>query len=749
MNPKITIFVFLAFFHFINAQSPFNLGFEKIDPGSPAPAGWDMTFKSGGAAGYLVQLDSAMAKEGRYALTILPDPATGTQSFGACSYAIPATYSGRTIELKGYMKTLDVSQDGFAGLWLRLDGLGGALAFNNMEEKQIRGTNDWKEYSIELPLHDETDKIMVGGLLVGTGQMWMDDLRLFIDGKPIELAPEKAKVVLPALQDTAFRNGSGVELSALTPVQLENLIVTGKVWGFVKYYHPEVADGQFNMDFELFRILPAILACKNTGERDRVLVGWIDHLGKVPACRNCPLSFEEDAKQKPSLEWLQDDRLSRKLRDKLQVILENRNRGKHFYISLAPNVGNPIFKNEDPYPQFEYPDAGFRLLALFRYWNIIQYFFPYKYAIGRDWDDVLEEFIPFFVQADDALAYRLVLLNLIGNIHDTHANIWSQDSLLRDYVGTLYPPFQVKFVENKAVVTAYYNEELGKASGVQIGDVIAAIDGIPVEDILGQRLSIYPASNYPTKLRDIARNLLRGNRKECTLTLFRDGEKQELTFNRSESQGLNLMIDWAYNQPDSCYRLLNDSIGYLYLGNIQGEKLEAIFKAFQNTKGMVIDIRNYPSDFVVFSLGQYLVPQPRQFVKFTNGDINYPGLFHWTATLEVGATNPDYYKGKVILLINEITQSSAEYHTMAFRTAPNVTVIGSTTAGADGNVSPFYLPGNLRTMITGIGVYYPDGTETQRVGIIPDIEVKPTIKGIKEGRDELLEKALDVIEKER
>ena len=82
---------------------------------------------------------------------------------------------------------------------------------------------------------------------------------------------------------------------------------------------------------------------------------------------------------------------------------------------------------------------------------------------------------------------------------------------------------------------------------------------------------------------------------------------------------------------------------------------------------------------------------------------------------------------------------------MAFRTAPNAVVVGSKTAGADGNVSPFYLPGNIRTMITGIGVYYPDGQETQRVGILPDIEVKPTINGIKEGRDELLEKAIEII----
>ncbi len=82
---------------------------------------------------------------------------------------------------------------------------------------------------------------------------------------------------------------------------------------------------------------------------------------------------------------------------------------------------------------------------------------------------------------------------------------------------------------------------------------------------------------------------------------------------------------------------------------------------------------------------------------------------------------------------------------MALRVAPKTKVIGSTTAAADGNVSEIILPGRIRTMISGIGVYYPDGTETQRIGIIPDVELHPTIRGIRAGKDELLEKAQDWI----
>ena len=95
-----------------------------------------------------------------------------------------------------------------------------------------------------------------------------------------------------------------------------------------------------------------------------------------------------------------------------------------------------------------------------------------------------------------------------------------------------------------------------------------------------------------------------------------------------------------------------------------------------------------------------------------------------------------------MILVDEGSKSQAEYTAMAFRAAHGALVVGSTTAGADGNVSPFALPRGLSTMISGIGVYYPDKAPTQRIGIVPNVEVKPTIAGIRAGRDEVLEEAL-------
>jgi C-terminal processing protease CtpA/Prc len=112
--------------------------------------------------------------------------------------------------------------------------------------------------------------------------------------------------------------------------------------------------------------------------------------------------------------------------------------------------------------------------------------------------------------------------------------------------------------------------------------------------------------------------------------------------------------------------------------------------------------------------------------------------------LTLQPTEP-HYSGRVVILVDAVTQSQAEYTTMALRTAPDAIVVGSTTAGADGNVSSIPLPGGLSGLFTGIGVFYPDSTPTQRVGIIPDVRVEPTIAGIRAGRDEVLEEALRLI----
>ncbi len=82
---------------------------------------------------------------------------------------------------------------------------------------------------------------------------------------------------------------------------------------------------------------------------------------------------------------------------------------------------------------------------------------------------------------------------------------------------------------------------------------------------------------------------------------------------------------------------------------------------------------------------------------------------------------------------------------MSLRNGENVVVMGENSIGSDGDVTYIPLPCGNAISFTGLGVYTPDGGQTQRIGLSPDIYVKRTIEGVKEERDEFMEAAIKYI----
>jgi C-terminal processing protease CtpA/Prc len=130
-------------------------------------------------------------------------------------------------------------------------------------------------------------------------------------------------------------------------------------------------------------------------------------------------------------------------------------------------------------------------------------------------------------------------------------------------------------------------------------------------------------------------------------------------------------------------------------------------------------------------------------------NVNMPGQFTVGRTNTNGTTDTNCYRGKVAILVDSRTYSQAEYTAMAFQSNPNAIVIGDTTAGSDGDVASIILPGQLQTYMPSIGIYYPDGTLTHKTGVRIDRYVRPTIDGIVAGKDEVLEEAIKIIEKQK
>jgi C-terminal processing protease CtpA/Prc len=196
--------------------------------------------------------------------------------------------------------------------------------------------------------------------------------------------------------------------------------------------------------------------------------------------------------------------------------------------------------------------------------------------------------------------------------------------------------------------------------------------------------------------------------------------------------------------------MLSPAVAYMNLANLKAADLPGYFEQAKDTKGVIIDLRNYPAQSLYPALGAYLATQPTPFVSLAFPDLANPGAFRFAdGTVPAAAPGPVHYAGRIVILVNEITQSAAEFTAMALRTMPGALVMGSETAGADGNVSAIALPGGITTMISGLGVFYPDHRPTQRVGIVADIVVKPTVKGVAAGRDEVLDAAVRLLSDRR
>jgi hypothetical protein len=156
-----------------NFSIDYNLGFEEVSTDFH-PLYW-YAGGSESVGNYSGIADGKVFHSGKYSLQL---KYIGGPGFGVATNQLRvADYRGKTITYSGWIKTKDVT--GFAGLWMRVDGPdSSALEFNNMYDSAFAGTQDWKQFSYQLPVADSAIRIYFGALLSGPGEAWFDDLSI-------------------------------------------------------------------------------------------------------------------------------------------------------------------------------------------------------------------------------------------------------------------------------------------------------------------------------------------------------------------------------------------------------------------------------------------------------------------------------------------------------------------------------------------------------------------------------------------
>jgi hypothetical protein len=532
-------------------------------------------------------------------------------------------------------------------------------------------------------------------------------------------------------QDTAVQNRE-LGLS-------KRLAMAGKVWGFLKYFHPRVATRAIDWDQVLIDRLPDFKGAVDVVSFNQELDNLIIQAGDAGEGAGNSDSFIHPD---PELfRWIaQDPILSGTVRTKLRGLLQNYVPAPNFYAGYG-RAGQVSPQNEK-YIGLNYnPPEGDRILALFRYWNIINYFFPYRDLIDENWDVVLEDLIPTFLNAGNALELAWAMAEMAARTDDTHCNLSSIYYFINQ--GFYFAPAEVIYTEGKTVVSRVW-EATWPPERLKVGDVILECRGQNIDTFRASMLKYAHGSNDAARQRFINQCVTRHTEITLPFKIERDGQIMDIAIRgvtRDYITGQKEKERFARKKWD----IMEGNIGYVNLGVLYQPDIDRVMPRLLNTRAIVFDVRNYPNNPHRLLLN-YLNPEPKMFCTFKVPLQNVPGAFLWEDSYEIGGHNPDYYRGKVILLVNEKTQSHAEFVCMALQTAPDVTVIGSRTAGADGNVARVPLPGAATLTFSGIGIYYPNGDLAQQVGITPDIYIRPTVQGIRQGQDEVLKRALEFIE---
>jgi len=539
-------------------------------------------------------------------------------------------------------------------------------------------------------------------------------------------------VILLTFGQTAF---------AQNPSYQQKLYYSCKVWGFVKYFHSKVSVCEINWDSVLVGNLPLIKNAVSSNDFNNVLYQMLQAAGPMAiATTALPDTIPAELKRNRNFGWINNAVFRNDVRVILDTIKNNFRPHPVCWVNyygygswLKFQYDNPILNSD---LSTSYPDEFTRLMGIFRYWNIINYFNPYNYILDTPWDSTLYNSVLSIANASNYTDFFMTFKKMTSNLDDAHT-----EGLTSRFLSAYVPKILLRYSQGNYIVVKSGYTQINK------GDIIVSVNGKTTtqwEDSLRPYIS---AGNPSVFRRFMCRNLLRGASGSAIQIEYKDslGNTNNITLYRYSIYYHNWFYEYYPNDTLASvkWKKWDCNVGYVHMGNLSTSDVNTMYNELKNTKAIIFDIRNYPNG-TGWDIADLLYPNNTCYAKFTVPDVTYPGTFSWVFS-DIGINgNSSYYTGKVVILCNQETQSHAEFTCMMLKAMPNTVIVGSQTAGADGNITGFKFSQNIRTGFTSLGAFYPDGTETQRIGIVPDSFVYITPEGIRHGRDEVLEKALEI-----
>jgi C-terminal processing protease CtpA/Prc len=588
---------------------------------------------------------------------------------------------GLEIKLLAFVK-VQVESPGDQGLlWLRVDRENGQIGFFDNMSDRPVISDEWKEYEIRGKVDEDALMIYFGGIMNGTGKLSLDEFRLLALSEDDQWEPVDIK-----------NPGFEIDEEAQQP----------KHWGAQSQGY------MYKVQKQDSPVGEKCLMIESVGQK---ITGTI---------------FDES----PEVGDVVNKELCAGLACRIPLALYADERGtlgktqEYSFDTLVSDLTTKDFGDLTANNRFV------RLADVIIAWNVFQHFYPYFDVADVDWDRELTNALESALSDESEGDFFYTLSRLVAKLQDGHGNVynnvWMQQAGL---------PIKVDWIENQVVVTVSQDP-----IHFQKGDIILEIDGIKAEKALRNVEEFISGSPQWKRWKSLNRFAYGEQRTTVKLKLKRGKEELEMEIERDFKGNL------TESEKPNIEELEND-VFYVNLDKASWAEINAKIDDLAKAKGVIFDLRGYPNGNHQI-ICHLLETNDTSDAWMQIPLFVYPDQENIVGYQKMGwglVAKEPHIAGKAVFIIYGGCISYAESFMSFIEHYKLAEIVGQPTAGTNGNINSFILPGGFRIIWTGMKVLKHDGSQHHLIGIKPTVPVERTIQGVIEGRDEFLEKAIEVV----
>ncbi len=604
--------------------------------------------------------------------------------FGTLVQAIAAgPLRGKRVHLRADVRTA-VEPGGFARLGLRVDRTGGKAVFlDTMADRPIRDAS-WKTYEMEGEVPDDAERIVVLLVMTGGGKVWLDDV---------------------ALQSVGAPEALGAALLA-------------------------------NGDLE-------------EGELGRQPPGWFFPYESVSAGYHLLLRRGEPCRHGGCAELASDDLVTPHIPRPDEVLDVDLGAGISALVPVAlwadsspggtvphARAGEPPapWTGTDPEPD----TRAARLAAVALLWGIQQHLNPELDPANPDWVAALPAALDGAARAEDREAFRRILSRMLLPLHDVR----TAGILQRDSPDEKTLPLTWAWVDSRLVVTGVIGPAGAGAAALRPGDVVSTLDGRPAATALAEIEAITPGASAATR-RALALELLTAGPagSRVTLGIERAGQPAGTVILAHDTD------DQVPDTPLPPFAEVKPGILYLDLRRTSDDEFKKLIPRLAEARGLVLDVRGRPDvSTVVLS---HLAAKTVRSASWQVPVVMQPDHrdMKWLTTFWSIEPKEPRFRAKTAFLTDARATGFAETLLTMVESDHLGQIVGETSGGDDGSPTWSNLPGGWTVRWSEGRTLKQDGTPLHGAGVQPTVPATRTLAGIAAGRDEVVERAVEMVER--